>query len=148
MRFPVDAQTAVAVVEGEGRQGGGPVRNGPDGRRRAHPALDSALMAEVSGCYMDVLPVGGARETGRAEPGIDSFFYVVAGRARVVIEGRSCIAVTGETFVVRAGESYRLSNAGDSEMRALEMRLPVRLDRPVVYPDTCSDEGQSRRTEE
>ena|SRR5271157_5797673 len=132
MRQTVETQAAVAILKGS---------------ERAHRGLDQ-LAAEAAGFYMNVLPVGGEGESGRAGPDLDSLFYVVAGRARVVVEERSCSAAEGETFVVRAGERYTLLNTGDSELRALELQMPAGWDRLAGYPDTCSDMGPSRRSEE
>lgn len=132
MRFRVDTQAAVAILEGSDRA----------------RALYPALAAEAAGFYMIVLPVRGEGESGRSGSDVDSVFYVVAGCAQVVVEERSCPAAEGETFLVRPGERYRLSNAGDSELRALEIQMPVGLDRPAGHPDTCSDTGPTRRGEE
>ena len=97
MRSRVDTQAAIAVLEGSDRV------------RTAYPAL----AAGAAGFYMNVIPVHGESESGRSGPDVDTVFYVVAGRAQVVVEERSCPAAEGETLLVRPGERYRLSNAGD-----------------------------------
>ena len=132
MRSRVDTQAAIAVLEGSDRV------------RTAYPAL----AAGAAGFYMNVIPVHGESESGRSGPDVDTVFYVVAGRAQVVVEERSCPAAEGETLLVRPGERYRLSNAGDLELRALEIQMPVGWDPPAGHPDTCSDTGPTRRGEE
>jgi glyoxylate utilization-related uncharacterized protein len=132
MRYRVEAQDAAALIEGGGK-----------GRL----AVDGSRQAEVIGTWMNELRPGDI-ESGRAGPGVDCLFYVVLGLAHVVIEGRGCDAAAGDSFVVPPNEAYSVANPGNSELRVLEMQLPRRLDRPEGYPDTCREDGPTRRTEE
>lgn len=110
-------------------------------------AVDASRPAEVVESWMNELRAGDI-ESGRADPGVDCLFYVVLGLAHAVVEGRECAAAAGDSFVAPANEAYSISNAGNSELRVLEMHLPRRLDRPEGYADICSEEGPARRDEE
>lgn len=131
MRYRVETQEAAALV------GGGTGR----------PAVATLRPGEVIAAWMNVLPAGDV-EAGRADPGVDCLFYVVSGLARAVVGARECPYAAGDSFVVLADEAYSVSNAGDSELRVLEMLLSRRLARLEAYADTCSDGGPSRRNEE
>ncbi len=131
MRYRVEPGDAGALVEG-----------GTD-----RLAADASRTSEAIAAWMNELGVSEA-ESGRAEPGVDCLFYVVSGLARAVVEGRECDAAAGDSFLVPANQAYILSNAGMSELLALEMQLPCRPERLDGYADTCSETGPARRGEE
>lgn len=118
-----------------------------DGGGRGRPAIEASRLGELNAAWMNELRPGDI-ESGRAGPGVDCVFYVVAGLAHLVTESRTCDAAAGDSFVVPPDEAYILSNPGDSDLRALEMQLPRRLGRPEGYADTCREDGPARRTEE
>ena len=72
----------------------------------------------------------------------------MSGLARAVVGARECAAAAGDRFVALADEAYSVSNAGNSELRVLEMQLPCRSARLQGYADTCGDSGPTRRNEE
>ena len=115
--------------------------------RTGRPAVDTLRPGEIISAWMNVLPVGEV-ESGRADADVDCLFYVVSGLARAVVGARECAGAAGDSFVVLADEAYSVSNAGNSELRVLEMQLSRRLARLEGYPDTCSDGGPTRRNEE
>ena len=132
MRHRVETNEALALIEGRGR-----------GRL----AVDGSRPAEVIAAWMNELGAG-AVESGRAAGGIDVLFYVLSGQARAVVAGRKCALAAGDSFAVLADETYSVGNAGDAELRLLEMQLPCQPVGLAAYPDTCSDQGSARRNEE
>ncbi len=132
MRYRVETQEAAVLVEGGGT---------------GRPAGPTLRPGEVIAAWMNALRVGDV-ESGRVDPDVDCLFYVVSGLARAVVGARDCAYTAGDSFVVAADEAYSLSNAGNSELRVLEMRLSRRLDRLEGYADTCGDAGPTRRNEE
>ena len=132
MRYRVETQDAAALVEGGGT---------------GRPAVDTARPAEVIAAWMIALRAGDT-ESGRADADVDCLFYVVSGLARAVVGARECAAAAGDRFVALADEAYSVSNAGNSDLRVLEMQLPCRSARLQGYADTCGDSGPARRNEE
>jgi gentisate 1,2-dioxygenase len=132
MRYRVETQEAAALVDGGGM---------------GWPAVDTARPAGVIAAWMIALRAGDM-ESGRADADVDCLFYVVSGLARAVVGARECAAAAGDRFVALADEAYSVSNAGNSELRVLEMQLPCRSARLQGYADTCGDSGPARRNEE
>ena len=64
--------------------------------------------------------------------GSEEVMYVLSGTMRVVVGDETRIAGPGTTVFVAAGERHAADNAGDGELRILEVRVPQEADFVIV----------------
>jgi mannose-6-phosphate isomerase-like protein (cupin superfamily) len=133
VRYPVDVQVAAAML---------------DGIAHAHVTLDPARLSTAAGAFVTELAARGECEARRAEPEVDCVFFVIAGRARILVRAMDGKFSAGDSFVVRACETYNLSNAGDATLKVLEIQMPVSTARSAGHAGTCSDQGQRGASED
>jgi mannose-6-phosphate isomerase-like protein (cupin superfamily) len=62
----------------------------------------------------------------------DNLYFVLEGRARVLIEGEPLEAGPGEAVFIPAGEKHDVTNIGPGELRIIEVRAPAESDFIIV----------------
>ena len=64
----------------------------------------------------------------------DNVYFVLEGRARLLVEGSVLEAGPGEAVFIPAGEKHGVTNIGDGELRLIEVKAPAESDYIVVPP--------------
>lgn len=68
-------------------------------------------------------------------PDADYCYYILSGRARILIEGEYEYSSTGEAVYIPAGEKFTIDNMSGEDLRVLAIRSPaastsIKLPRP------------------
>jgi mannose-6-phosphate isomerase-like protein (cupin superfamily) len=82
--------------------------------------------------HINVLKAGSGPGPYHYHSNSDNLYYVLEGRARVIVEGKEMFAGPGEAVFIPKGEKHDVANVGEGDLRVIEVKAPAESDFIIV----------------
>lgn len=107
-----------------------PLRGGPEAGSRGviYQLINPSNGSHNVDFHVNVLQPNSGRGPYHYHSNSDNLYFVLEGRARVLIEGQEHFAGPGEAVFIPAGERHDVANVGEGELRIIEVKAPADSD--------------------
>ena len=112
-----------------------PTKDLRGGRGVTLQLINPGTGSEYVDVHVNVLKPGSGRGPYHYHSNAENIYYVLEGRARLVIEGVEYFAGPGEAVWIPRNEKHDVMNVGEGELRVIEIKVPADSDFITVpYP--------------
>jgi len=110
------------------------------GRGHSIRLVNEATGSKYVDVHVNVLRPGTGPGPYHYHSNAENIYFILEGRARILLEGKPVEAGPGDCVWIPAGEKHDVTNIGETDLRLIEIKAPADSDFMIVpHPEAVPD---------